>query len=164
MLPVYIRDLSKFTESYSVLGEWKWLSFPLQSVILSSLTQIARYRKFVIRSKTFYKINIEYLIQVESFSCLLLRCSQNYDMRQSRCMSRLSDLKAANCRDDFILENKYKKTLTLRSDNLRDFDPDVDSVQIQPQHLQMSLRKGRQQIVKMKYKPARNYPLDLYYL
>lgn len=90
--------------------------------------------------------------------------SQNYDMRQSRCMSKLSDLKAANCRDEFILQNKYKKVSTLRDDDLKDFDPAVDSVQIKPQHLQMSLRKGRQQSVKMKYKPARNYPLDIYYL
>lgn len=80
-------------------------------------------------------------------------------------MSKLSDLKAENCREEFILQNKYKEAQTLRNDNLRDFNPaDVDSVQIKPQHLQMSLRKGRQQTVRMKYKPARNYPLDLYYL
>lgn len=79
-------------------------------------------------------------------------------------MSKISDLKAANCREEFILKNLYKEVQTLKDDELRDFDPAVDSVQIKPQQLQMSLRKGRQQSVKMKYKPARNYPLDIYYL
>jgi integrin beta 1 len=85
-------------------------------------------------------------------------------MRQSRCGSKKSDLLDANCTEEFILENTYENIRLMRDDNLRDFNPNVDSVQIKPQHLQMNLRKGRKQSVKMKYKPARNYPLDIYYL
>lgn len=85
-------------------------------------------------------------------------------MRQSRCMSNRRELREAKCRDEFILENVYKDIMMKRDDDLRDFNPNVDSVQIKPQHLQMSLRKGRKQNVKMAYKPARNYPLDIYYL
>lgn len=84
-------------------------------------------------------------------------------MRQSRCMTE-KDLKEANCRDNFILVNKYQELQLLRNDALRDFNKETDSIQIKPQKVAMKLRKGRQQTIRMNYKPARNYPLDLYYL
>lgn len=84
-------------------------------------------------------------------------------MRQSRCMSE-SDLKEANCRDDFILVNKFESIRMIKDDELRDFNKEIDSIQIRPQKVAMKLRKSRQQTVRLNYKPARNYPLDLYYL
>lgn len=75
-----------------------------------------------------------------------------------------SDLKAANCREEFIQNNVYEPMLITKDDDLRDFNKDFDSIQIKPQNVRMKLRKNRQQFVKMNYKPARNYPLDLYYL
>lgn len=85
-------------------------------------------------------------------------------MRRSRCMSE-SDLKAANCREEFIQTNKYDPIRITKDDDLRDFNNELDSsVQIKPQNVRVKLRKNRQQSFKMHYKPARNYPLDLYYL
>lgn len=75
-----------------------------------------------------------------------------------------NDLREANCREEFIQINKYAPIRIAKDDDLRDFNKDSDSVQIKPQHVTMKLRKNRQQTVRLNYKPARNYPLDLYYL
>lgn len=75
-----------------------------------------------------------------------------------------SDLRDANCREEFIQTNKYEPKRIIKDDDLRDFNKDFDAVQIKPQNVKMNLRKNRRQSVKMNYKPARNYPLDLYYL
>lgn len=88
---------------------------------------------------------------------------QQYDMRRSRCMSE-NDLKEANCRVEFIQTNKYVAFQVTKDHDLRDFNKDSDSIQIKPQNVKMKLRKNRQQSVKLNYMPARNYPLDLYYL
>lgn len=88
---------------------------------------------------------------------------QQYDMRRARCMTE-KDLKEANCRSEFIQINKYDPIIVTRDDDLRDFKEDFDSIQIKPQSVKMKLRKNRMQSVRMSYKPARNYPLDLYYL
>lgn len=74
------------------------------------------------------------------------------------------DLKDANCRERLIETNKYDDVEIRKDDELRDFNKDFDSVQIKPQNVRMKLRKNRQQKITMNYKPARNYPLDLYYL
>lgn len=88
---------------------------------------------------------------------------QQYDMRRSRCMTA-SDLKEANCREEFIEINKFTPLNVTKGDDLRDFNKDFDPVQIKPQNVHMKLRKNRPQTVKLKYKPAKNYPLDLYLL
>lgn len=76
-----------------------------------------------------------------------------------------SDLKEAKCREEFIQTNKYDPIRITKDDELQDFGIDSqNSVQIKPQNLKMKLRKNRQQTVRMSYKPANNYPLDLYYL
>lgn len=75
-----------------------------------------------------------------------------------------SDLKEANCRQEFILTNHYEPLRITKDDSLRDYNTDFDSVQIKPQSVKMKLRKLRPQSIKMTYKPARNYPLELYYL
>lgn len=74
-----------------------------------------------------------------------------------------SDLRIANCRQEYIQNNVYEPVQITKDDELRDFNKN-SSIQIKPQHVRMKLRKNRQQFVKMNYKPARNYPLDLYYL
>ena len=84
-------------------------------------------------------------------------------MRRVRCMTE-SDLKAANCRSEFIKVNNYAPIEVKKDNALQDFNKDLDAVQIKPQNVKMMLRKGRQQSVKLTYKPAKNYPLDLYYL
>lgn len=74
------------------------------------------------------------------------------------------DLSDAKCSKQFIETNKYEDVQITKDDELRDFDKKSDSVQIKPQNVKMKLRKNRQQKITMNYKPARNYPLDLYYL
>ena len=75
-----------------------------------------------------------------------------------------TDLREANCRPEFIQTNKYDPMRIAKDDDLRDFNKESDSVQIKPQNVKMKLRKNRQQTINMTFKPARNYPLDLYYL
>lgn len=84
-------------------------------------------------------------------------------MRRSRCMTA-NDLKEANCREEFIEINKFIPLNVKKEDELRDFNKEFDSIQIKPQNVHMKLRKNRPQTVKLKYKPAKNYPLDLYLL
>lgn len=84
-------------------------------------------------------------------------------MKRSRCMTQ-KDLKEAKCREQFIETNEYDEIKVTKDDELRDFNMNFDSVQIKPQNVKMKLRKNVQQKITMNYKPARNYPLDLYYL
>lgn len=88
---------------------------------------------------------------------------QQYDMRRARCMTE-SDLLGGNCRREFIQINKQNPMNVTKDDDLRDFNKDFDSVQIRPQHVQLKLQKNRPQTVQLNYKPAKNYPLDLYLL
>lgn len=91
-------------------------------------------------------------------------CSdRQYDMRRARCMTE-SDLLGGNCRREFIQINKQNPMNVTKDDDLRDFNKDFDSVQIRPQHVQLKLQKNRPQTVQLNYKPAKNYPLDLYLL
>jgi integrin beta 1 len=92
-----------------------------------------------------------------------VRLIQLYNMKRSRCMTQ-KDLKDAKCREQYIETNQYEEARITKDDELRDFNKDFDSVQIKPQNVKMKLRKSRQQRITMNYKPARNYPLDLYYL
>jgi integrin beta 1 len=76
-----------------------------------------------------------------------------------------SDLLEANCRREFIQINRHEPMRSVKDDDLRDFNRrDFDSVQIRPQSVRMKLQKNRPQTVRLKYKPASNYPLDLYLL
>jgi protocadherin alpha len=88
---------------------------------------------------------------------------QEYGMQKARCMTE-RDLKENNCRSEFIQKNKFDPISVTRDDDLQDFNKDFDSIQIKPQNVKMKLRKNRMQSVRMSYKSARNYPLDLYYL
>lgn len=94
-------------------------------------------------------------------------CTDNkYDIRKSRCM-KSSDLLTSNCRPLFIQRNTANVVELLENRKLNDFKVDQrldDVVQIQPQRAKLKLRKGQMASIKMKYRPARNYPLDVYYL
>jgi protocadherin alpha len=74
------------------------------------------------------------------------------------------DLIEANCRKEFIQINNFDRMNVTKNNNLRDFNMDFDSVQIKPQNVKIRLRKNRPQTIHMTYKPAKNYPLDLYVL
>uniref|UniRef100_A0A7G3AML4 Integrin beta n=1 Tax=Lutzomyia longipalpis TaxID=7200 RepID=A0A7G3AML4_LUTLO len=96
-------------------------------------------------------------------SCSWCR-DRNYDMRKVRCMIK-SDLIASGCREEFILSNGENEVNYIKNDDHVDFTKsNPDAIQIQPQHIKLKLQKQRTQTIKMTYKPALNYPLDLYYL
>lgn len=94
-------------------------------------------------------------------------CTDNkYDARNARCMTE-DDLLANNCRPTHIQYNTVKVIQLIGNRKLNDFSTDQrieDVVQIQPQHAKLKLRRGQTTSIKMKYRPARNYPLDVYYL
>lgn len=89
-----------------------------------------------------------------------------YDARKSRCMTN-DDLLENNCRPSFVQHNTETVVEFMENRPLKDFTTDLrieDVVQIQPQKAKLKLRKGQTTTIKMKYRPARNYPLDVYYL
>lgn len=89
-----------------------------------------------------------------------------YDARKARCMTK-DDLLANSCSPNFIQGNTENVLQLLENRKLEDFTTDLrieDVVQIQPQRAKLKLRKGQTTTIKMKYRPARNYPLDVYYL
>lgn len=88
-----------------------------------------------------------------------------YDTRHARCMTR-DDLLANNCRPEYVQRNTEKVIELIGNRKLNDFTDQriEDVVQIQPQRAKLRLRKGQTTSIKMKYRPARNYPLDVYYL
>ncbi|GAB0094468.1 Integrin beta [Sergentomyia squamirostris] len=89
---------------------------------------------------------------------------RNYDMRKVRCMTK-SDLINSGCRENFILSNEGHKIEYLKNEPPSDFTKfNLEATQIQPQRIKLKLQKQRTQTIKMTYQPARNYPLDLYYL
>lgn len=63
-------------------------------------------------------------------------------MQRSRCMTK-DDLINADCRKEFIQENKFLPIEVLKSDDLQDFTKvSLNAVQIRPQIVKMNLRKS----------------------
>ncbi|XP_038222771.1 integrin beta-nu [Zerene cesonia] len=83
---------------------------------------------------------------------------------------------APRCNDDESLVafgcgqgmiQRPEKSVWQVSDNrsLQDMLPDsLEAVQIQPQRIKLSLKPRETRKIQFQYRPARNYPLDLYYL
>ncbi|XP_055593573.1 integrin beta-nu [Uranotaenia lowii] len=90
---------------------------------------------------------------------------ENYGMFKSRCLT-VEQLKASNCSASKIETNANFSNLRIVEDKpLRDFDTDkLEAIQIGPQRVQIKLGKLEAHKFNFTYRPARNYPLDLYYL
>lgn len=89
---------------------------------------------------------------------------RRYNMTSPRCMPK-QELESYGCRNEFIQENRKVAINIIKNQPLTDFSKDnFNAYQIQPQEVKMVLKKGDTQRIKMKYRPAQNYPLDLYYL
>lgn len=85
-------------------------------------------------------------------------------MTTPRCMSK-NELIVFNCRPNFIQESKELVQNVLSDITLGDYSHNnFDASQIRPQKLKLNLKKGYSQHVKMTFRAAKNYPLDLYYL
>ncbi|XP_058166803.1 integrin beta-nu [Anopheles ziemanni] len=86
-------------------------------------------------------------------------------MRKSRCMPK-KDLLESNCNASKIETNdKYFFKKTVNSEPHRDFDAQkLEAVQISPQKIKLRLGKLAPVTISFNYKPANNYPLDMYYL
>ncbi|XP_053610846.1 integrin beta-nu [Plodia interpunctella] len=93
-------------------------------------------------------------------------CADPYfDNRVPRCNDDES-LVAAGCGQGMIQRPLSPLWETVESRPLQDMQADSveDVVQIQPQKLRLSLKPRETKKIKFKYRPAKNYPLDLYYL
>ncbi|XP_055541726.1 integrin beta-nu [Wyeomyia smithii] len=90
---------------------------------------------------------------------------ESYGMYKSRCMT-VPELRASNCSENRIETNKNFSQLTvIESGPLRDYDRvKLEATQISPQRVKIRLGKLEPHSFKFTYKPAKNYPLDLYYL
>uniref|UniRef100_A0A336LEA7 Integrin beta n=1 Tax=Culicoides sonorensis TaxID=179676 RepID=A0A336LEA7_CULSO len=90
---------------------------------------------------------------------------RTYDPKLPRCMNKLN-LIQFNCSLQWIQESREMKKNIFQDEPLSDFtrDNEYDAFQIRPQRVKMMMKKGTTQEIKMKFRPARNYPLDLYYL
>ncbi|KAL1375620.1 hypothetical protein pipiens_004614 [Culex pipiens pipiens] len=90
---------------------------------------------------------------------------ESYGMYKSRCMT-LDDLRANNCSESGIETNfNFSKLDIVQDDPPRDFDRErLEAVQISPQRIKLKLGKLEPHSFKFTYRPAKHYPLDLYYL
>ncbi|XP_062706548.1 integrin beta-nu [Aedes albopictus] len=90
---------------------------------------------------------------------------ENYGMYKHRCMT-FDELVASNCSSSQIETNAdFSKLEVLENRPLRDYDREkLEASQISPQRYRIHLGKLESHSFKFTYKPAKNYPLDLYYL
>ncbi|KXJ82792.1 hypothetical protein RP20_CCG011337 [Aedes albopictus] len=86
-------------------------------------------------------------------------------MYKHRCMT-FDELVASNCSSSQIETNAdFSKLEVLENRPLRDYDREkLEASQISPQRYRIHLGKLESHSFKFTYKPAKNYPLDLYYL
>ncbi|CAH0725680.1 unnamed protein product, partial [Brenthis ino] len=72
----------------------------------------------------------------------------------------------AGCAQGMIQRPAKSVWEVVQNDSLQDMSPDSHEsvVQIQPQKIRLSLRPREVKKIKFSYRPAKNYPLDLYYL
>uniref|UniRef100_A0A182N8S2 Integrin beta n=1 Tax=Anopheles dirus TaxID=7168 RepID=A0A182N8S2_9DIPT len=86
-------------------------------------------------------------------------------MRKSRCMTR-QELLESKCNASKIETNDdYSFLQITQNEAHRDFDSEkLEAIQISPQKMRLRLGKLSSRTVSFKYKPAKNYPLDMYYL
>uniref|UniRef100_A0A182JW23 Integrin beta n=1 Tax=Anopheles christyi TaxID=43041 RepID=A0A182JW23_9DIPT len=88
-----------------------------------------------------------------------------YEMRKSRCMTK-QELLESKCNASKIETNDDYSYLQIKKNQPhRDFDSQkLEAIQISPQKLSLRLGKLGSRTITFKYKPAKNYPLDMYYL
>lgn len=85
-------------------------------------------------------------------------------MKKPRCLTK-SGLMENNCRPEMIISNQEYPPEIIVNDDLHDYhENSKDAVQIKPQKVKIKLVKGRNETVQFRYRIAKNYPLDLYYL
>ncbi|XP_072945113.1 integrin beta-nu [Epargyreus clarus] len=75
-------------------------------------------------------------------------------------------LVAAGCSQGMIQRPEKPVWEVAENRSLQDVEVDSDEavVQIQPQRIRLSLKPRETRVIKFTYRPAKNYPLDLYYL
>ncbi|XP_062546977.1 integrin beta-nu [Armigeres subalbatus] len=90
---------------------------------------------------------------------------ESYSMYKHRCMA-FDELIASNCSKSEIETNEnFGKMEILENRPLRDYDREkLEATQISPQRYKIHLGKLEPHSFKFTYKPAMNFPLDLYYL
>lgn len=83
--------------------------------------------------------------------------------RNDRCgvLSKLTD---QNCSLDKILIGGPSRSIELEDLELSDTDGNREAVQIKPQKIKLRLREGDNVTFSFKYRAAKNYPMQLYYL
>ncbi|CAD7079228.1 unnamed protein product [Hermetia illucens] len=87
---------------------------------------------------------------------------ENYASTDRRCMTK-TELLNRNCGSGSILQN-VEETSILEDKELQDYTENGETIQIRPQRAKLRLVKGQKSEIEMTYRPARNNPLDLYYL
>ncbi|XP_035783330.1 integrin beta-nu-like isoform X1 [Anopheles albimanus] len=129
------------------------------SVLRSGRAQIAT---IVDTSKCFFQTNYYDCLDADEHCAW---CTDElYEMRKYRCMHE-EKLLASNCSASKILTNdNYHSIETLLNEPHRDFDEKMQAIQISPQKVRFVLGKLAARTVTVTYKPAKNYPLDMYYL
>ncbi|EZA50855.1 Integrin beta-PS [Ooceraea biroi] len=95
--------------------------------------------------------------------CSMTASGQNTSVPLLRCVSRETYLKEGRSwcpESDVVYYNNTEETLEdlpLSSDK-------KNSVQVQPQRMQLRLRRGEEHRLTLRYSQAEDYPVDLYYL
>ncbi|XP_041366315.1 integrin beta-PS-like [Gigantopelta aegis] len=72
-------------------------------------------------------------------------------------------LNKSGCASEFIVSPKNIVNLT-QNDNVADGNLGNDSIQLQPQLVNIKLRPNTKEVITLTFRTARNYPVDLYFL
>lgn len=93
-------------------------------------------------------------------------CADPYFSRTLPRCDTYDRLLAGGCSQTLIEKAQPEIMNLVENSSLHDYDPRLPdfAVQIQPQKVHLTIKPRQSRKIEFKYRPARNYPLDLYYL
>ncbi|XP_048510673.1 integrin beta-nu isoform X2 [Athalia rosae] len=87
----------------------------------------------------------------------------NSSTGRPRC-STSTALQTLGCPESSILLAQKEETVYLQNEEFQDVTAGQIPVQLRPQKVLVKLRPHSTQVVNLQFRPAKNYPIDLYYL
>ncbi|XP_026757299.2 integrin beta-PS-like [Galleria mellonella] len=91
-------------------------------------------------------------------------CSAPQDISEKRCQTEDYKYNTKWCKKEYIVNPEPINEIMKQNDEFSPGTPTIKPVQFRPQHLKIKMRPGVPFSFDMSYKPAKHFPLDVYYL
>ncbi|ESO97208.1 hypothetical protein LOTGIDRAFT_143391 [Lottia gigantea] len=88
---------------------------------------------------------------------------ETFPKHESRCEPYDHFVATGSCPTDKIVYPQYKLDL-LQNEGVQGGDKGQDPIQVQPQKIKLNVRPNQEVKLKLKFRQAENYPVDLYFL